>query len=272
MSSENASKENNFTTSTCSTKLDDTTSSLELSPIWNVGKIPNGGYLMAHAAKAMSTHLSHPHPLSVTGYYLDRSEVGPATLSSEVLRTGKSISTISSKLIQDDLEKIRFTAAFTDFAFAKGETHCEESAPTIASWEDCSDVSEVAPMLRMYDQFEMRFDPNSVGWNEGDFHSKSEMNVWLSFKDNSPFDVFSLLMVPDMLPPAVFNRLGANGWVPTIEMTVNIRAIPQTTRIQLRARTRYLTDGMLEEDVEVWDAKGNILALSRQIAKLRLKS
>lgn len=261
---------NNFSTSTALGALENNTHTITISDIWNVGKIPNGGYLMAHVAKAIAAHSAHPHPLTITGYYLDKSDNGEAKLKTEVLRSGKSISTFSASLIQGDSERIRFTAAFTDFSQTQGESYYEEQAPAIASFENCKPVKEVAPYLRMYEQFEMRFDPKSTGWNEGKFNNISEMNVWLEFKDRSDFDVFSLVMVPDMLPPAVFNRIGANGWVPTIEMTVNVRAIPETNRLQLRARTRYLTNSILEEDVEVWDQHGKLLAISRQIAKLRI--
>jgi len=263
---------NNFSRSTTLGALNKDTHTITISDLWNVGKIPNGGYLMAHAALAMAAHSEHPHPLTVTGYYLDKSDNGEAQVKTELLRNGKSISTFSASLIQENTERIRFAAAFTDFEQVKGESFYEEAAPTIATFENCQPVKEVAPYLRMYDQFEMRFDPKSTGWNQGKFNSISEMNVWLEFKDGSAFDVFSLLMVPDVLPPSVFNRIGPNGWVPTIEMTVNIRTIPKATRLQIRARTRYLTNSILEEDVEVWDDKANLLAISRQIAKLRIAS
>jgi len=262
---------NNFEASTQVQVSDENLHHLDISDLWNVGRIPNGGYLMAHVGKSMAARLVNPHPISVTGYYLDKSENKTADVHHEVLREGKSISTVSSKLIQDGSERIRFTAAFSDLDKTRGENFCEAAAPSIAAFDSCIPVSEVAPSLRMYEQFNMRFDPDSTGWNDGSYKNKAEMNVWLEYRDQSAFDVFSLLMVPDILPPVVFTRFGAKGWVPTIEMTVNIRAVPNTNRLQLRGKTRYLTQGLLEEDVEVWDDKGNILALSRQLAKLRMK-
>src|SRR5690606_5185421 len=86
---------------------------IEVSNLWNVGRIPNGGYLMAHVAKSMAARLQHPHPLSVTAYYLDKSDNAEATVVHELLREGKSISTVSSRLIQDGQEKVHFTAAFS---------------------------------------------------------------------------------------------------------------------------------------------------------------
>ncbi len=263
---------NNFSLSTEIENTQDHYADLQISDLWNVGSIPNGGYLMAHCAKAMATQLEHKDPISVTAYYLDKTDNAQARLEFEPLRAGKSVSTISARLMQEGEERIRFTAAFSDLSRTKGENYIGQKTPDIADFSACLPVAEIAPHLRMYEQFNMRFDPACCGWNKGDFREKAEMNAWLEFKDQSKFDVYSLLMVPDMLPPVIFTRYGANGWVPTIEMTVNVRAIPECSRLQLRARTRYMTQGLLEEDVEIWDDKGNILVLSRQLAKLRLKS
>jgi len=263
---------NNFSQTTQIASLHENCAELVISDLWNVGSIPNGGYLMAHCAKAMASQLEHKHPISVTAYYLDKTDNAVAELAFEPLRQGKSVSTISARLMQTGEERIRFTAAFSDLSRTKGENYVEEHAPQIAEFSKCLPVADIAPHLRMYDQFNMRFDPACCGWNQGKFPDKAEMNAWVEFKDKSPFDVFSLLMVPDMLPPVIFTRYGANGWVPTIEMTVNVRALPECSRLQVRARTRYMTQGLLEEDVEIWDDKGNILVLSRQLAKLRLKT
>lgn len=264
--------ENNFQKSTQILNSDETHAEITVSDLWNVGSIPNGGYLMAHCAKAMATQLNQPHPISVTGYYLDKTANALASVALEKLRTGKSVSSISAKLVQEGQERIRFTAAFSDLSKTKGENYIESPAPVIPDFKDCLPVAEIAPHLRMYEQFNMRFDPECCGWNQSQFKKRAEMNAWLEFKDQSTFDVFSLLMVPDMLPPVIFTLYGANGWVPTIEMTVNVRAVPNCSRLQIRAKTRYMTNGLLEEDVEVWDDQGNILALARQLAKLRLKT
>ncbi len=261
---------NVFSQSTQVERISPTTHKLHISDLWNVGKIPNGGYLMAHAALAMVEQVPHPHPIAVTGYYLDKSDNAEAQIASEVLRSGKSISTVSASLIQAQSERIRFIAAFSDLEKTRGENYIEAPAPKIAAFEQCVDIAQVAPMLKMYEQLNIRFDPASTGWLAGKFCDTAEMSAWLEFRDQSPFDVFSLLMIPDMLPPVIFTRFGASGWVPTIEMTVNVRAIPKCSRLQIRGKTRYMTDGLLEEDIEVWSDTGEILALSRQLAKLRM--
>jgi len=38
----------------------------------------------------------------------------------------------------------------------------------------------------------------------------------------------------------------------------------------MRGKTDFITSGFLEEDDEIWDSKGNLIGLARQMAKLRM--
>ena len=80
-------------------------------------------------------------------------------------------------------------------------------------------------------------------------------------------DPLALTMVVDALPPPVFD-LGAVGWVPTIELTVHVRAMPAPGWLRMLATTRFLQGGYLEEDAEVWDSEDTLVAQSRQLARL----
>jgi hypothetical protein len=94
------------------------------------------------------------------------------------------------------------------------------------------------------------------------------MAGWFGFADGRPLDTLSLLLVADALPPAVFNIDIPPGWVPTVEMTVHVRAVPAPGPMRCVFRTRFVHGGMLEEDGEVWDSTGTLVALSRQLALL----
>ena len=89
------------------------------------------------------------------------------------------------------------------------------------------------------------------------------------FKNDRPFDIFSILLVADSFPPAVLTSQGMVAWVPTIEFSVNIRNIPTTQWLKCIFRTQFITCGLLEEDGEIWDATGRLIAISRQIAQYR---
>ena len=77
-------------------------------------------------------------------------------------------------------------------------------------------------------------------------------------------------MFADAFPPPVFTVFGPVGWVPTVELAVQVRARPSPGPIQARLCSRHLTRGAIEEDGEYWDSAGNLVALSRQSALLRL--
>ena len=97
----------------------------------------------------------------------------------------------------------------------------------------------------------------------------SEIRGWIKFKNDRPFDILSILLFADSFPPAVLTSQGMVAWVPTLEFSVNIRNIPTTKWLKCIFRTRFITCGLLEEDGEIWDEAGRLIAISRQIAQYR---
>lgn len=82
--------------------------------------------------------------------------------------------------------------------------------------------------------------------------------------------MISLLMFADAFPPPAFSIVGLVGWVPTVELTVQVRAHPAPGPLQMRLGSRYLTEGVIDEDGEIWDSSGALVAISRQTAKVRV--
>jgi hypothetical protein len=69
----------------------------------------------------------------------------------------------------------------------------------------------------------------------------------------------------DAFPPTMLGYQNVT-WIPTIELTVHVRARPAPGWVLGVFRTRLLVDGVLEEDGELWDSEGRLVALSRQLA------
>ena len=126
------------------------------------------------------------------------------------------------------------------------------------------EVLAAAPLLQ---RFDMRFDPASIGWAVGEPSGNGHLQAWFRLADGRDPDPLSLLMVVDALPPVTFD-LGLIGWAPTLELTVHVRARPAPGWLKLRHATRNVSGGYFEEDCEVWDAAGRLVAQSRQLARM----
>ena len=260
-----------FLKDTAVNKLKDNIYCGNLSDSWSIGGAINGGYSMSIAARALSDYLSHKDPLSITGHYLSVAEPGPVELHLEKLSEGRSISNACAKFIQSGEERIRFTASFTDFEKSKGDTLYERESLEFPSIEECVKLpssSSLAPAFE--EQIDRFFTLDSKWWDEHRPRQKAELDAYYSWPNDDPIDIFSLIFFSDSMTPPVYNRLGSRGWVPSIELTVHIRGIPTPGPVLMRGKTDFVIEGFLGEDDEIWDSEGNLVAESRQIAKLRL--
>lgn len=67
----------------------------------------------------------------------------------------------------------------------------------------------------------------------------------------------------------VFASFGASARVPTIELSVNARKIPDTRILKGIFKSRFISGGLVEEDGELWNTDGELVAISRQVSKYR---
>src|SRR5205085_12253526 len=106
--------------------------------------------------------------------------------------------------------------------------------------------------VAILDQIEVRLDPASLGFTRGQPSGRGELRGWLSLPGGEPFDPTSLLFAVDAFPPATFEA-EFTGWVPTLELTVYVRAIPAPGPVQIRQQA-HLTDGRrFDVTLVLWD-------------------
>lgn len=238
----------------------------QVSERWNVGTVPNGGYLMAIAARTLREALHHDDPLTITGHFVDRALNGPVDLQFEQIRLGKSVSTGALRFVQDGVERARFTATFGDLDKTEGESWMLEPKPVL---ENPQAFLKTPRFLAIHDRVEMLFDPDKARWMKADFSGKPEHLIRYRFRDGTEPDVLSLPFFADCVPPTVFAKFGPMGWVPTLELTLHVRAKPAPGELLGRFLTRYLINGLMEEDGEIWDSEGKLVAICRQLARYR---
>ena len=238
---------------------------------WDIGDKPNGGYVLAFATRAIGQVLpNHPHPFTVTAHYLRPAEHGETVVDVEIVRTGRKLATATASLHQGGKEKIRVIATFGDFGEASGPTVMAGAPPALPRWEDCVSRDKAAEnfsISKVAERTDTVMHPNT-GWLKGVPNGTATISSWIRFADGREPDVWSLPFYADALPPAVFEVLTASVWVPTIELTVHVRGIPAPGWLRCVMTTRFLIDGYFEEDGEIWDSAGRLVAQSRQLGML----
>lgn len=239
-----------------------------ITPNWSVNEVPNGGYLMALIANALLQSSRMKTTPIVTANFLNRCHPGDASVSVERMAQSRQFDRLEARLGQNGEEKIRAFGTFTD---EKNECLLESyqtTAPDIRSIEECIAVPEM-PGYSLFGRMDIRLDPACTGWFEGRLSDRSEIKGWIRFNDDRDFDVPSIMLAADAFPPAVFTSQGMVAWVPTIEFSINIRNLPVSPWLKCVFRTCFITCGLLEEDGELWDEGGTLVAITRQIAQYR---
>jgi acyl-CoA thioesterase len=241
----------------------------EVQPEWDIFGIANGGYLMAIGSRAMSASAEDRRPVSVTAHFLRPVTAGPVEVAVDELKRGRTFSTMGATLSADS-DSITMLGGFVDPAMVgRDDLYVAASPPDLPPPEACPralpnpDGPLPPPLLA---HFEERIHPDDLGPFGGRPSRVARVRGWFRLHDQEPTDAFTLLLVADAFPPAVFNADLPLAWTPTLEMTTQVRAVPAPGWLRCQFTTRLVSGGLLEEDGEIWDETGRLVALSRQLA------
>ena len=274
-----------------------------------VGRVPSGGYvtcivlacvtkeLRAASREPPPPHLkrapnAHPDVLSTNVHFMASTLPGPFTCRVDIIRSGKTTSTVQASIFQKDKETIRClcTCGNLQAAEASGPNlQINTSLPELPPLQSCVrlDAGDNTPQsirsrvilsvpeaaarqyknCRAVDSATGLFDAEMLR-TRTDAVSKrmsSEYAGYCHFADKSSA---SLSDAPLFLDASVPPILGAyvTGWVPSINWSVQFRAHPAPGPLRFHFQTSAVVGGFLEEDGALWDSRGTLVALSRQLA------
>jgi acyl-CoA thioesterase len=261
------------------TKVSDTVFSFTPDPKYFVGNTPHGGYLLALMNKAMTEVLPHPSAINSNIYYLDRTEPEPAELHIEILRTSRGSSMGQVKLIQNNKITCLYSSLCSDFQYMKGHSGLETPLPEIINSVEQDDFKvmnyenfKLGSTPSFIQQLNMSVHPDHAWWDReiSTDAAEARCSAYLELQGGVA-DTFVLSYLADILPPVVQNKYGPLGWVPTLTLTCNIRQLPKTNLLFIDGIAKDISNGYFEQDCNIWDMSGNLVATSRQLAKI-LKS
>lgn len=245
---------------------------VELGDQWAYGAgTLHGGWLLELITAAALTGTSHPHPLAVSAQFASRASLGPARVEVERVREGRSVASLRARLVQDG-------AARVDVLLSAGTLpgphvapyRVDAEPPALPDPDDCVLSGPPPGHARngLLEQLDVRVDPATSGYLRGEPGGGTEVRAWVRATSGREPDPLLLLTVADALPPVTF-ELGLPGWVPTVELTVHLRAVPAPGWLRCVQRATVMHGGWLDEECQVWDSAGRLVAQARQLAAYR---
>ena len=234
---------------------------------WRIGSVANGGYVLALVGRALSKALKQPDPLSINAFYLAPVVLGEVEVAVESLSETRSTHFASADLRQEGELKIRVTAAYTDLDKLKGPDWANVRPPEVPAFDEAASLA--MSHLEIHQSIDLRLVQGAEVFTDGQINGTGEFVAWLAHKDGATPRPIDLLMFVDIMPPPIFTLYGASGWVPTVELTVQVRRKPVAGPLLARHSTRQVTRGVAETDTEIWDRAGDLVAMARQTCKVR---
>jgi acyl-CoA thioesterase len=260
--------------------------SATISPAWNLALAPQGGVVAAIAARAMEAELGTGQSLrSFHGVFASPVPVGAVEIEADVIRSGRSISQV-----QATVRAVGADAGFTALAAfgheRSGFGYTELQMPSVPGPEDCVSYRDPPPP-----ESGMPDEPTFPFWKEViegrpalghapwdmSIRGAAEVATWFRFEhfpgdEHGLFDPLALLVAADMMPNAVFEKLGPTEiewFAPSVDLTVHVAGVPTGDWILNHNRAHYAGDGYASAEAALWDPNGRngptLLAWATQI-------
>lgn len=240
---------------------------------WWVIRGPNGGYLAAIILRAIQHAVADDTraPRSLTVHYMTPPDEGEVTVTTQIERQGRSMTSCTARMHQGDVlvavaiaacSKPREGPVFNDLTMP--------AVPRAADLERPPMIDEAPPIARRWDiRWALGVHPFS-----GERSEVAEGGAWARLEHPQPLDAPAIAALADALVPPVFARSETAMVVPTVDLTVHFRStLPHpgmaADDFALAVfRTNVAAGGFMEEDGEIWAPDGTLLAQSRQLAAI----
>jgi acyl-CoA thioesterase len=244
-----------------------------ISDQWAVPRGPNGGYIAALVLRAMEAEVADPEraPRSLTLHYLRPPVPGrPAAIHVAVERAGRTLTSLSARLVQEDRTMVVALAAFAaDFPtvadYATSPPDVGRPPAELHTVPEGPGVPEIARRTAMSPQF------GPAPMSGGD---EALVGGWLRLAEPRVADAAALAFYCDAWLPSPFSRLTVPAPAPTIDLTIHFRTrlphpgMAPDAPVLARFSSSTSHGGFFEEDGEIWAPDGTLLAQSRQLALL----
>jgi acyl-CoA thioesterase len=231
----------------------------------------HGGYVAALALRSMAQLVDDPQraPRSLTIQLLASVRQGPLALHTQLSRAGRSMSTASVHLRQD--ERVVAVALGAFGAATASLTRRDARMPDVPAPEQCEPVI-LRP--RGAGSFKHRAEHRSAApplplSSSGE----ARLTVWIRMTEDRPVDALAACFLADAAPPALFATLDDFAAIPSADITLHFaasagRAATADPWVLGVFASRDAGDGYAVEDGELWTRGGELIVHSRQLRRI----
>jgi acyl-CoA thioesterase len=207
-----------FDTTTALRPVDDDPNrfTVDLDPVWSSLIGMHGGYLVAVAVRAAQAEVGDRPIRTVTTSFLRPGQAGPAEVDVEVVRRGRSITTLTVTISQSSRAVVvsHITAADAVEGTAWETTGKLDLAPI----EDCVPITP-PPGVGHFEHGVARLDPADLPFSHGPL---ARVAGYMRPIEPRAIDAAWLAMALDWFPPASFSRIDPPAGGISISYTVHV--------------------------------------------------
>jgi acyl-CoA thioesterase len=256
---------------------------VDVDPRWDCPVVPQGGMMVAIAAKAMAVELDDPDQRlrSLTTVFAGQVPSGPVTVDVRVLRRGRSISQAMADVRAPGSDAGHTTVAV--FGRSRpGFEFTDLRMPDVPPPHECPSFRdplppeagdfERRPPFAFWENVEGRPALGHPPWEEY-VPTSSDCAAWYRFDEppilaDGSLDPFAVVALCDLMPSSVGERMGPGQpqWLPpSADLTVHLLAEARSEWLLAHLRARRASEGYASVEMAAWDQSGQLVAHAAQI-------
>lgn len=230
---------------------------------WMQGRTTYGGLSAALCLQAVVNDFDDLPPLRSAQINFIGPAGGQVSITTKLMRRGRSVAYVSAVMTSEKGLETHAVFCFgarresrlnRDFTFAP-------RVPSIAESSDFSDSGSRPAFTKNYDCLLAQGAKPLSGSNAHEHY------YWIRHKDKHAQNLCSLIGIADMPPPAVMSLFKEAAPISSMTWMVNFLSDDIATEAGwwlVRSAAEHARDGYSSQDMQVWNAKGNLVISAMQ--------
>lgn len=236
---------------------------VEIPDNWMQGRTTYGGLSAALCLEAVNRNYPDLPPARSAQINFVGPAGGAVTISTRVLRRGKSVAFVSAEMIGE--KGIATTATF-----CFGESRSSKLKLDFTNPPDCPGVSDSEDFFKLgpgpifTGNFECLLSQGAVPLSASEL---SDHYLWIRFREEVDINAVALLALGDMPPPAVLPMFEEYAPISSMTWMVNFLQEAPSTKDGwwlMRTRAEDAKQGYSSQDMQVWNHERELVMTGRQ--------